>query len=95
MGGQSRCRDEWARYTRGCTVILFVVDLADLRRIDQSRKELHRLLENSELNGVPLLVVGNKIDLEPHIAHNDLIKVRACLHFTVACVVIFGRMDRV
>eukprot|EP00602_Paraphysomonas_sp_CaronLab_P000652 CAMPEP_0185024914 /NCGR_PEP_ID=MMETSP1103-20130426/8080_1 /TAXON_ID=36769 /ORGANISM="Paraphysomonas bandaiensis, Strain Caron Lab Isolate" /LENGTH=87 /DNA_ID=CAMNT_0027558003 /DNA_START=368 /DNA_END=631 /DNA_ORIENTATION=- len=36
--------------------------------------ELHRLLEDRELTSTPLLVVANKIDLEPHATEPQLIK---------------------
>ena len=36
-------------------------------RIDEARRELHRLLENPELATTPVLVLANKIDLQPHI----------------------------
>ena len=36
--------------------------------------ELHRLLEDRELQTTPLLVVANKIDLTPHATEPELIK---------------------
>ena len=41
------------------------------RRISESRKELHRLLENPELASTPVLVLANKIDLQPHIVRSS------------------------
>jgi ADP-ribosylation factor-like protein 8 len=35
--------------------------------------ELHRLLEDKELATTPLLIVANKIDLEPHASEANLI----------------------
>lgn len=40
----------------------YVVDAADPDNISISRSELHDLLSKSSLNGIPLLVLGNKID---------------------------------
>ena len=42
--------------------------------------ELHRLLEDRELASTPLLVLANKIDLQPHISEPDLIRgnTRSC-----------------
>lgn len=117
IGGQKQYRSEWARYTRGCNVIMFVVDtyaVSGERRslhalvpsfllsvwlqreqIPVARKELHRLLENRwcavarlsrkpwlslalvvgrELATTPIMIVANKIDLEPHISEQDLIR---------------------
>ena len=74
LGGQSQYRAEWGRYTRGCNVIMFVVDAHATHMIADARIELHRLLEDKELATTPILVVMNKIDLEPHISEEQLIK---------------------
>ena len=74
IGGQQKFRDEWGRYTRGCDVIVFMVDASDKKKIDTARYELHRLLENPELSKVPLLVLGNKVDTEPHMSHDNVIQ---------------------
>lgn len=38
-----------------------------------SKKELHLLLEDTELNGIPILVIGNKIDIKPHLTESEII----------------------
>ena len=43
--------------------IIFVVDAADASRFDEARQELHKLLSEPRLRGVPLLVLENKMDL--------------------------------
>jgi ADP-ribosylation factor-like protein 8 len=40
----------------------YVVDAADRDTISISKSELHDLLSKPSLNGIPLLVLGNKID---------------------------------
>lgn len=40
----------------------YVVDAADPDNIGISKSELHDLLSKPSLNGIPLLVLGNKID---------------------------------
>ena len=74
IGGQAQYRSEWGRYTRGCDVIIYVVDAHAFDTIPLARKELHRLLEDRELATTPLLVLANKIDLEPHISEAELIR---------------------
>jgi len=74
IGGQEMYRKEWGRYTKGCDVIIFVVDAHDFDKIQTARKELHRLLEIRELATIPVLVLANKIDLKPHIGEDDLIR---------------------
>ena len=74
IGGQAQYRSEWGRYTRGCDVIIYVVDAHAFDTIPLAKKELHRLLEDRELATTPLLVLANKVDLEPHISEPELIR---------------------
>lgn len=74
LGGQAQYRQEWGRYTRGCNVIIFVVDASALHMLPDAKAELHRLLEDRELATTALLVVSNKIDLEPHATEQHLIR---------------------
>lgn len=39
-----------------------------------ARRELHRLLEDQELASTPLLVLANKVDLEPHMSEDQVIR---------------------
>ncbi|KNH07322.1 ADP-ribosylation factor-like protein [Perkinsela sp. CCAP 1560/4] len=74
LGGQDRFRGEWERYTRGSDCIIFCVDASAIDRLSEAKKELHRLLENTSLRGMPILVCLNKIDIEPHIEKEEAIK---------------------
>ncbi|KAI5076406.1 hypothetical protein GOP47_0008471 [Adiantum capillus-veneris] len=65
LGGQPRFRSMWERYCRGVSAIVYVVDAADRESIPISKSELHDLLSKPSLNGIPLLVLGNKIDKQP------------------------------
>lgn len=62
LGGQPRFRSMWERYCRGVSVIVYVVDAADRENVAISKNELHDLLNKPSLHGIPLLVLGNKID---------------------------------
>jgi len=73
LGGQSQYRSEWSRYTRGCDVIIFVVDTQTPQDLPLAKKELHRLLEEPALAHLPLLVLANKIDLGPKFTQKELI----------------------
>lgn len=74
LGGQAQYRQEWGRYTRGCDAILFVIDTNAYQLFGDARRELHRLLEDKDLATTPLLVVANKIDLDPHASESVVIK---------------------
>jgi ADP-ribosylation factor-like protein 8 len=63
-----------SRYTRGCDVIVFVIDTTAPNDIPTARKELHQLLEDRDLAKLPLLILANKIDLGPKISEPELIK---------------------
>ena len=43
-------------------------------RLEEARRELHRLLEHPELHGLPLLIVANKIDLPNHLEKEEMVK---------------------
>ena len=73
IGGQEQYRSEWGRYTRGCDVIIFVVDSNATDKISTARRELHRLLEDRQLATTPLLILANKIDLTPHMSESDFV----------------------
>ena len=49
---------------RGVNAIVYMVDAADMEKIEASRNELHNLLEKPQLAGIPVLVLGNKSDLQ-------------------------------
>lgn len=72
LGGQPRFRSMWERYCRAVSVIVYVIDAADFDNLPVSRNELHDLLSKSSLNGIPLLVLGNKIDKPGALSKQDL-----------------------
>lgn len=51
----------------------YVVDAADRDSVPISRSELHDLLLKSSLNGIPLLVLGNKIDKSEALSKQSLV----------------------
>jgi GTP-binding protein SAR1 len=63
LGGHVGARDVWADYYVDASVIVFLVDAADAARFDEARDELTALLTDPRLADVPVLVLGNKIDL--------------------------------
>ncbi|PVU90780.1 hypothetical protein BB561_004719 [Smittium simulii] len=51
----------------------FVVDSADHQKLEQARAELWTLLEKPQLSSIPVLVLGNKNDLEQSLTVDELI----------------------
>ncbi|VDC04490.1 unnamed protein product [Peniophora sp. CBMAI 1063] len=74
VAGQPKFRSMWERYCNGVDAIVFVVDSTDSERFETARFELHSLLSQPTLAGVPLLVLGNKNDVEDHASVQDLIR---------------------
>ncbi|KAF2946814.1 hypothetical protein DAI22_02g322300 [Oryza sativa Japonica Group] len=73
LGGQRRFRTMWERYCRGVSAILYVVDAADRDSIPIAKSELHDLLTKQSLAGIPLLVLGNKIDKSEAVSKQALV----------------------
>jgi small GTP-binding protein len=70
VGGQGKIRPLWRHYFQNTNGIIFVVDSADMERMsdkfeneDNAKDELHKMLSDELLRGVPLLVYANKQDL--------------------------------
>lgn len=73
IGGQPRFRALWERYCRGVNVVVFIVDIADPAAISIAKEELHLVMEKPALQGIPLLVLGNKCDLQERLTVDELI----------------------
>lgn len=67
-------RDSRRTLTRACAPRSYMVDAADVDKIEASRTELHALLEKPQLNGIPVLVLGNKNDLPDALSVEELIE---------------------
>uniref|UniRef100_A0A1I8JNA0 ADP-ribosylation factor family protein n=1 Tax=Macrostomum lignano TaxID=282301 RepID=A0A1I8JNA0_9PLAT len=65
IGGQPRFRSMWERYCRGVNAdCLHGGTPADRDKLEAARNELHNLLGQPQLQGIPVLVLGNKRDLD-------------------------------
>lgn len=66
----------------------YVVDAADKDAIRLAKEELHGLLEKQVLEGIPLLVLGNKSDLPEKLSVDELIDaldMKSISHREVSC----------
>jgi ADP-ribosylation factor-like protein 3 len=63
IGGQKAIRPYWRNYFDGSDAIIYVIDSADKRRMEECTQELNELLQEEKLAGVPLLIMANKQDL--------------------------------
>ena len=68
--------------------VRFIVDSADKEALPVAREELKLLLERPSLEGIPLLVLGNKSDLPEHLSVDELIdamELKTVTHREVSC----------
>jgi len=72
MGGQDKIRQLWSHYYEGGEAIIFVVDSADVERIEEAREELHKMLGEEALKDALLLVYANKQDLPEALTVNEV-----------------------
>lgn len=73
LGGHVQARRVWKSYFPALDAIVFLVDVADLERIQEAREELWSLLQDEQVSSAPVLILGNKID-KPNALSEDQIK---------------------
>lgn len=98
VGGQEKLRPLWRSYTRRTDGLVFVVDSTELERMEEARVELHRITRTSENQGVPVLVLANKQDLDSALAVSEVEKLLSLhelstftLHHVEGCSAVDGR----
>jgi small GTP-binding protein len=72
VGGQDKIRKLWKYYYNGSMALIFVVDSNDHNRIEEAQEELHKLLNEDELNDIPVLIYANKQDNEDAMTTKEL-----------------------
>eukprot|EP00032_Breviata_anathema_P000684 JZ550183.1.p1 GENE.JZ550183.1~~JZ550183.1.p1 ORF type:complete len:180 (+),score=15.83 JZ550183.1:104-643(+) len=63
IGGQRSIRPYWQNYFEQTDALVYVIDSADRRRLEETGIELNELLMEDKLAGVPVLIFANKQDL--------------------------------
>ncbi|KAL7379256.1 hypothetical protein ABVT39_024965 [Epinephelus coioides] len=98
VGGQDKLRPLWKSYTRRTDGLVFVVDAAEAERMEEAKVELHRITRSAENQGVPVLVLANKQDLDGAASASEVEKVLALhelssstLHHTQGCSALDGQ----
>ncbi|XP_023234543.1 ADP-ribosylation factor-like protein 2 [Centruroides sculpturatus] len=72
VGGQKSLRSYWQNYFESTDGLIWVVDSADRRRLQDCKNELHALLLEERLLGATLLVFVNKQDLPGALPANEI-----------------------
>ena len=64
IGGQEKIRKLWRHYYNNIDILIYVVDSNDMGRIEESRDELHYLVNEDQLRDLKaVLIFCNKMDL--------------------------------
>lgn len=66
--GQSTFRERWLLGLQDSNIIIYMIDVANQLRFEESKREFWKIINQNEFREIPLLILGNKIDL---INHND------------------------
>lgn len=72
IGGQKTLRPYWRNYYEKTDGLIWVVDSADLSRLQDCRQELQQLLKEERLFGATLLVLANKQDVPSALGPQEL-----------------------
>ena len=72
VGGQKSLRSYWRNYFEATDGLIWVVDSADRRRMEDCKRELHTLLAEERLLGATLLVFANKQDLPGSLSMEEI-----------------------
>ncbi len=75
IGGQDKLRPLWKHYYQNADAIIFVVDSADKTRFELVLNEIHRLMNEPDLEKVKLLIYANKQDLSNATSSRELIDI--------------------
>lgn len=98
VGGQEKLRPLWKSYTRRTDGMVFVVDSTELERMEEAKVELHKITRTSENQGVPVLVLANKQDLDAALTVSEVEKLLSVhelsahtLHHVQGCSAVDGQ----
>eukprot|EP00055_Hartaetosiga_balthica_P000384 m.136394 g.136394 ORF g.136394 m.136394 type:complete len:176 (-) comp10651_c0_seq1:81-608(-) len=72
VGGQDKIRPLWRHYYTGTQGLVFVVDCADKDRVDEARRELHKIIQDPEMSECVILVFANKQDIKGAIPPEEI-----------------------
>lgn len=72
LGGHESARILWKDYVAAVDGVVYLVDAYDRTRFPEACEELNKLLAMEELQDIPFLVLGNKIDIQSAASEDDL-----------------------
>ncbi len=63
MPGQTIFRKKWLLGMQDSNLLIYMIDIANQLRFKEAKKELWNILNRFDLLGIPILIIGNKMDL--------------------------------
>lgn len=67
VGGQEKIRVLWPHYFDNTKAIIWVYDISNDQRINESQEELKKILDDQKIGkNIPLLIYANKSDLNEY-----------------------------
>ncbi|KAA6357335.1 MAG: putative GTP-binding protein SAR1 [Streblomastix strix] len=72
MGGHVEARGLWKEYIVSANAIIFIVDVFNRARIEEAREELEKILREQQQHYLPILILGNKIDIPDSMGEAEL-----------------------
>lgn len=80
LGGHEGARRLWTDYFDGVDGIVFLVDAAEPERFNEAKHSLNNILNDPQLSNVPIVVMGNKVDMIYKAVSEDQLKADLGLH---------------
>ena len=72
IGGQDKLRQLWRHYYQNTGAVIFVIDSTDKDRIVEVNDELHKMLQEDELQDAVFLFLANKQDLPNSLSVDEI-----------------------
>ena len=63
LPGQRTFRKRWLTGIQDSNLIIYMIDVANQIRFDEAKREFWNLVQNYDLSEIPIIILGNKIDL--------------------------------
>ncbi|KAK2889662.1 hypothetical protein Q8A67_015037 [Cirrhinus molitorella] len=72
LGGQEELQSLWDKYYAESHGVIYVIDSTDEERLGESKNAFEKMISSDTLEGVPLLVLANKQDVENCLSVPDI-----------------------
>lgn len=72
LGGQLKMRSIWEKYYDEANAVVFVIDSADVGRLNEAKLAFDATCDHEILRQVPILTLANKQDLQGALSPEDL-----------------------